>query len=109
MNQQSNEEKKPISSKEQDKFFERLNEKYNRLWEQETQIGVLIIGIIAGFSFSILAFDTRLPGADTRLSWGVRIAISILMLLTIAIGRLDFERTETKKWLGIFVETDLED
>ena len=55
------EKEKPSRCKDEDRFFERLNEKYNRLWDQETQIIVLVIQIIAGFAFAVLAFDTSQP------------------------------------------------
>ena len=101
------EEKKNSLSKEQDRFFEILNAKYNRLWEQETQLAVLIGEIIAGISFAIIAFDTTLPVAIERLSIAILIIIFLLGFVTLGVGEIDVERIKTKKWLGMFVVTEL--
>ena len=86
------EERKHSLYREQDRFFERLNAKYNRLWEQETQIVVLVTEVIAGFSFAILALNTSSYSSYKSFKWVLMLIIILLSLLTLILGKIDFER-----------------
>lgn len=70
--------------------------------DQETQLIALIFQIIAGYSFAILAFDTTKISSHNLLNWVTSGSILLVLSIAIIIGKIDFERTETKKWLGIF-------
>ncbi len=96
--------KKSQICKDEDKFFDRLNQKYNRIWQQLTSIGVLIIEILIGYFLAILTIDTTELSVFIKMVYVTYVVLIILFILAICIGKLEFERIETKKWLMIFVE-----
>jgi len=95
--------KEKTNSLSKDYLFERLNSKYNRLWEQMTSLAVLCIEIIAGFSFAVLAIGTSKPDTYIKMNYITLIIFVIILGLALCIGRLEYERTETKRGLLTFV------
>lgn len=89
--------------KKEDRLFERLNSKYNRLWQQETSIGILMTEIVVGFLFASLTLDFFNKLTSSLLPYITIAILGLLIVLSFGIGKLEFERTETKKWLSIFI------
>lgn len=81
-------------------LFDRLNSKYNRLWEQITSLVILFIEVFTGYSFAILAV-----GKDNLiLSIYVTLIIVVILIgIAIAIGRLFYEKADTKRGLLNFI------
>ena len=69
--------KKGKKQSQSDFYFERLNSKYNRLWEQITEIGVLCVEIIVVYFIGILAVDTNYPSNFEKMIYVTLVIILI--------------------------------
>lgn len=77
-------------------LFERFNSKYNRLWEQFTDVGLLIIQIVAGFIFALLAFDS----SPFIFQMALVLVVIILSFLCSLLSFVHMERLKTKNYLN---------
>jgi|SRR3989344_3072589 len=88
--------------KYKDIIFERLNSKYNRLWEQITNVLILNVQIISAYFIGILAYNTSNPSNNIMFGSITLLVTIIIIGLSLATGRLELERTETKKDIMLF-------
>lgn len=84
--------------------FERLNSKYNRLWEQLTNIGILIIQVITGFLIGLLTYQGDTPQRIIFLNYITLFIFTIIVGLSLAMAKLELERTQTKRDLLYLLE-----
>ena len=85
-----------------DYIFERYNSKYNRIWEQMTAISVLFFEILAVYFFALIALDNS-PRQFLLVTYSTAFFVILTIFLALAVARLEFERTETKRELKPFV------
>lgn len=83
-----------------DWLFQRYNTKYNRLWSQITSCGLLIVQLIAGYVFALMAIPSISSSVFVR-SFGF--LVSLVILLSIISARLDLERFRTKRRLNFLL------
>ena len=84
-------------------IFERLNSKYNRLWEQLTNIGILIIQIITAFLVGLLTYQSNAPKNIISFNYVTLYIFAIIIGLSLAMGKLELERTQAKRDLLYFL------
>lgn len=80
-----------------DWVFERFNSKYNRLWSQITACSSLLIQIIAGYVFAMMAIQVLQP---PTLVYSLLFVASIIIFLSLIITRLESERIKTRRLLA---------
>lgn len=83
-----------------DFIFERYNSKYNRLWGQINDCFLLMVQIIIGYIFALMALDSV---SIVRWIYSFYFVTIILLFLSIIIGRLELERLKTKAYLNEFI------
>ena len=81
--------------------FDRYNSKYNRLWGQIIDCGVLTVQIIAGYIFALMAIPSI---SMTTWVYSFSFVTIITMLLSLVIGRLEIERLNTRNYLNRFLK-----
>jgi len=84
-----------------DWIFERYNSKYNRLWEHMIQCGLLMIQIIVGYIFALIAIQSL--KANT-LFYSLLFVMGLLVLLSIVIGRIELEKLKTRNYLNSLIK-----
>ena|SRR3989339_793751 len=84
-----------------DWIFERYNSKYNRLWENMIQCGLLMIQIIAGYIFALIAIQSL--KANT-LFYSLLFVIGLLIVLSVVIGRIELEKLKTRNYLNSLIK-----
>ena len=89
--------------KYKDIIFERLNSKYNRLWEQLTNISVLLIEVIVAYFLAVMAYETNTPTKLITFNYITLLIFIIIIGVSLSLGRLELERTETKRDLVFFL------
>ncbi|HLC65184.1 MAG TPA: hypothetical protein VJI46_03615, partial [Candidatus Nanoarchaeia archaeon] len=71
--------------------------KYNRLWSQITACSSLLIQIIAGYVFAMMAIQVLQP---PTLVYSLLFVASIIIFLSLIITRLESERIKTRRLLA---------
>ena len=84
-----------------DWIFERYNSKYNRLWEHMVQCGLLMIQIIVGYIFALITIQSL--KANT-LFYSLLFVTSLLVVLSVAIGRIELEKLKTRNYLNSLIK-----
>jgi len=84
-------------------LFDRLNTKYNRLWQQLTDLFILEVQILAGYSFAVLAYNTSNINSITLLQVISLVVLFIFVLVGFFMGRLELERVLTKRSLYYYL------
>jgi len=91
-----------MSAPQLDFKFERQNSKYNRIWEQLTNIGIFIFTVIAGYIISLLAVEKGVKSVVTITQVNYTLfAMTVLLALAcgILITHLIFARNEIKEMM----------
>lgn len=93
------------SKSQQNRFdFDRFNSKYNRLWGQITDLGILSIQILTGYLFALLALNTNSPSRFLLINYTTLLVFIVVLVITLAMGRLEWERIITKRKLSKFCD-----
>ena len=86
-------------------IFDRLNSKYNRLWEQITAVSVLTIEVLVAYIIGILAYDASTTARLLRLNYASISIIGVTILLSLAVALLFYEKESTRIELKRFLLT----
>lgn len=85
-------------------IFERYNSKYNRIWGQMNDFGLLMAQVAAGYIFALMAIE-NLP--IDKFVYSFFFVALIILFLSILLGRLELERLRTKYLLNEFITKNI--